>query len=406
MTALHLDIGINHVLFAVIASATVLVAWSPLRRWFLVAFGLASLIMIGSWLSLEEVLAATVFLAPPYLVTAYLWGRPDRAEKLPVIGLSVAYVVATFIILRRYDWLGGTSLFDHGLVIIGLSYMLFRVIHLLIEAPYLQHHRFGLWRYVSYVTAFWTLLSGPIQRYDSFSQGLATIGRPTDAEALAAAHRTVNGLIKAFIFAPLFLPLTDPNLLRAPDADWVDFALVYYAYPIYLYLNFSGYTDAMIGISRLCGMKTMPENFNRPYLARNIQDFWTRWHISFGLWIKAFLFTPLMKRLVAAGGRGRENTMMALAVIITFLIVGAWHGTTYSFLLFGLLHGLGVMVAALWGGFLAKRLGRKGRKAFESHPAVRTVAILLCIHYVFATLTLVPNDLDTLVGALRVFFGG
>ena len=402
MTALPSDIGVNHVLFAVAASALIMLAWSRWQRGFLWALGGISLLVLASWLSWGEAVAAVVFLAPPYLAAAYLWGRPEKGA-MPVIGWVVAYQVVAFIILRRYDWLGGTTLFNHHLAIIGLSYMLFRVIHLVVEAPYLGHQPFGPWRYITYVTAFWTLLSGPIQRYDAFCQGLGSVGRPTDAEAMAMAHRTVNGLIKAFVVAPLFLPLSNLDLLRAPNAGWADFAIVFYAYPIYLYLNFSGYTDVMIGVSRLCGMKTMPENFNRPYLSRNIQDFWTRWHISFGLWIKAFVFTPVMKRLIAAGGRGRENLMMVLAVVFTFLVVGAWHGTAYSFLVFGLLHGLGVVAAAIWGGFLKRWLGRQGRKAFESHVVVRALAILLCFHYVCATLALVPNDLGNLVETLRLF---
>jgi D-alanyl-lipoteichoic acid acyltransferase DltB (MBOAT superfamily) len=186
----------------------------------------------------------------------------------------------------------------------------------------------------------------------------------------------------------------------------VDFVIVFYSYPIYLYLNFSGYTDVVIAISRLCGMTTMPENFNRPYLARNVQDFWTRWHMSFSTWIRDYVFTPLSKRLVAATVPGRAEAMLAVAVVLTFIIVGAWHGTTLSFVIFGLLHGFAVIVATLYGSILKRLLGSARRRAFESHRATHAVSVVACFHFVCATLALINNGLGDISRALGFFFAG
>lgn len=393
-------IAVQHVGFALIAGGMILLAWSRWKGLFPPAFFAANLVMMASWLDGPAAVALLLFLLPAYAAARHLWGRRERAEGW-VIPVAVAVQTVAFILLRRYlPWP------DHPIAIVGLSYMLFRTIHLVIEAPYLGHFPLTAARYFSYVTAFWTLLSGPIQRYDDHCNGLANVGRPADPEALAAAHRAVNGLIKAFVLAPVFLKASDIGLLGGPEANWIDFAIVFYAYPIYLYLNFSGYTDTMIGVARLCGFTTLPENFNRPWLARNVQEFWTRWHMSFGVWIRAYLFTPVMKRLVTLGGSGRENPMMAASVILTFLIVGAWHGTTANFLVFGALHGLGVLTASGWGALLGRRLGKKGRKEFLARPWVRRLATVLCFHYVCATLALVPNDLNGLAAALKAFFAG
>ncbi|MEO5335358.1 MAG: hypothetical protein H7841_00480 [Magnetospirillum sp. WYHS-4] len=398
-------IGADSAPFAFMALGMVLLAWSRWRHLFSSVFLAASLAILATWLKPWDVISLAGFLVPPYLAARHLWGRKDRAG-LPMASVVIAVQVAAFVVLRRYEILGGLPFMDHPVAVVGLSYMLFRVLHLVIEAPYLGHLPFGLASYLSYVLAFWTLLSGPIQRYDAFVVGMAAVGRPAAAEALAAAHRAVNGLIKAFLLAPVFLKASDIALLKAPEATWLDAATVFYAYPVYLYLSFSGYTDLMISIGRLCGAATLPENFDRPYLARNIKDFWGRWHMSFGAWIKAYIFNPLSKRLVAASPPGKDGPALAAAVIATFVVVGVWHGTTINFVVFGLLHGMAIIGTELYGRLLKARLGRAGRKAFEAHPATRALATVLCFHFVCATILLFPNSLGDLGEVLEIFLKG
>lgn len=403
MIAMPGPIGADSGAFAFVAVGLVLLAWSRWAKAFPAAFLAAGLVILATWLKPLDALALAGFLVPPYLVTRRLWGRKDRAAS-SLATLVITAEVAIFVILRRYELLSGLSFLDHPVSIVGLSYMLFRVIHLMVEAPYMGHLPFGPGPYLSYVLAFWTLLSGPIQRYDAFRKGMEQVGRPEAPEALAAAHRGVNGLIKAFLLAPIFLKASDIGLLKAPDAGWLDLAVVFYAYPIYLYLSFSGYTDLVIAIARLCGFTTLPENFDRPYLARNVQDFWGRWHMSFGAWIKAYIFVPLSKRLVAASPPALAGLALAVSVVVTFVIVGAWHGTTFNFIVFGLLHGAGVIVTEIYGRLLKSGLGRQKRKAFESHPATRTMAVFLCFHFVCATILLFPNSLGGLAEAFSAFF--
>ncbi len=398
-------VSVNHLSFAVLAGGIILVAWSRWRALFVHALAAVSVAMIATWLSPLALAALVMFLAPPYVAAKLVWGQEDRATAW-VVPIVVAWQVLLFIYLRRYEWAEFAGWLDHPVAVIGLSYTLFRVVHLVVEAPYLGHLALTPMRYTAYVIAFWTLISGPIQRYDSFIGGLATISRPSAEEGLAHAHRAVNGLIKAFLIAPIFLKGSDLAGLAAAGAGWVDFAIVFYSYPAYLYLNFSGYTDVVIAVSRLCGMTTMPENFNRPYLARNVQDFWTRWHMSFSTWIRHYVFTPLSKRLVAATVPGREGAMLAVAVVLTFAIVGAWHGTTMSFVVFGLLHGLAVIAAAFYGNILKRFLGNARRRAFENHRATRALSVVACFHFVCATLALINNGLGDISRALNLFFAG
>jgi D-alanyl-lipoteichoic acid acyltransferase DltB (MBOAT superfamily) len=393
--------------FAVLAGCLVAAAWSTrLRPYFPLILGVISMILLATWLDLYEAMALVLFLIPPFLVARYLWGRPDRSTRALLVTV-IAWEVLVFLVVRRYEWLDVAAWagFTQVVAVIGLSYMLFRAIHLVIEAPYLGGLPMGPWDYFTYVCAFWTLLSGPIQRYEDFRKGLEGLRRPETRDALAACHRIVNGLIKAFVLAPVFLAGADVQALARPDAGWLDFTAVFYGYPFYLYLNFSGYTDAMIGLGRLCGFDTLPENFNWPYLSRNIQDFWGRWHISFGVWIRSYVFSPLCKQLLTWTRGRRPNLMTAIAVLVTFVLVGMWHGTTTSFLVFGILHGAAVVVVAVYGGLLKASLPKDRRKAFLAHPATRTAAVLVTFHFTCATMLLFASPLPTVLGSVGTFMG-
>lgn len=402
-------IGINPIsadslAFATVALGMIALAWSRASRWFPVGLALGSFIVLGTWLAPLDIAALALFIVPPYFAIQRLWGRKQRTVSGTVITM-VVWEVLFFIYLRKYEWIGDVSWLDHPVAIVGLSYILFRVIHLIVEAPNLGHLPFSPLKYGTYIFAFWTLLSGPIQRYEAFVQGMETVGRPEFDDALAAAHRAVNGLIKAFVIAPIFLRSSGIGALTSTDANWMDGVIVLYSYPIYLYLNFSGYTDVVIAVARLCGVKTLPENFNRPYFARNLTDFWSRWHISFGIWIRHYVFTPLSKSLLGATPPAANNAMLAISVVVTFIIVGAWHGTTLNFLVFGLLHAGGIIVVTFYGGILKSFLGRKRRKEFESHIVVRTFSTVLCFHFVAATVLLFPNSVSNLTLTLTHFWG-
>ena len=183
--------------------------------------------------------------------------------------------------------------------------MLFRQIHVLVDASQGQVERLSLWSYVNYQVNLFTILAGPIQRYQDFDEQWRTL-----APALADLHellqdcmRLLIGVVKIGLIAPFFYRGWDELQVAVVNhhvAGWkfiVEFLVVFYFYPMYLYFNFAGYCDIVIAACRLLGMR-LPENFNRPYLARNVIDFWTRWHITLGTWIRDYLFLPMYKPVV------------------------------------------------------------------------------------------------------------
>ncbi len=275
----------------------------------------------------------------------------------------------------------------HVIRIMGLSYIFFRQIHVLVDAAQGQIKRLSLWSYVNYQISLFTILAGPIQRFQDFDEQWRTLD-PVLAdlhELLMNCQRLLWGVIKIALIAPFFYKGWDElavQVAAGQHSGWkcaVYFAVVFYFYPIYLYCNFAGYCDIVIAANRFFGMR-LPENFNRPWLARNVIEFWTRWHITLGTWIRDYLFMPMYKPVVERWPDRAQNWAW-LFYFLAFVVAGAWHGTTLNFLLYGVWQGAGVSATKIYETWLLRRRGRKGLRQYLESRTTRFVAILVNFHF-------------------------
>ena len=197
-------------------------------------------------------------------------------------------------------------------------------------------------------------------------------------------------MLKIGLIAPLFYKGWDElqgPMVNMHVSGWkylVEFPVVFYFYPIYLYFNFAGYCDIVIAASRFFGMK-LPENFNRPWLARNVIEFWTRWHITLGLWIRDYLFMPMYKPAVERWPK-RAPSLAWIFYFLAFVVAGAWHGGTANFLVYGALQGLGASATKIYENAIIAARGRKGLKEYVKSPGMRFAAILFHLHFQCLTL--------------------
>jgi alginate O-acetyltransferase complex protein AlgI len=226
-------------------------------------------------------------------------------------------------------------------------------------------------QYLASVTFFPTALAGPITRVSSLIpqwnwKGVVLTGE----EGSRALFLIGLGLAKKFLIADY---LGNNLVNRVFDLPTLysggDVLVAVYAYAFQLYYDFSGYSDIAIGAGLLLGIR-LPVNFNSPYRALNIADFWRRWHISFSNWLRDYLYFSL------PGPRTR--IMPYVNLIVTMAIGGLWHGLNWTFLIWGLLHGTGLAGFRLW------QAARKNRVRTES-PAWRFVGALLTFHFVLLT---------------------
>jgi D-alanyl-lipoteichoic acid acyltransferase DltB (MBOAT superfamily) len=295
---------------------------------------------------------------------------------------TVLSVVFVYIWLKKYTWLPETTFLHFPYFTVGLSYIFFRVLHLLIEAGGDGEKRhIGLGTYLLYMLNFTTLLSGPIQRYDAFARDQFA------AEPISLGPRVVGlqlkrivlGFFKVNVLAML-LNLVQINAL-AQIAQPLPLPLKFYAvfrlavvYPFFLYANFSGYIDIVIATAHLMRVR-LPENFDRPFSATSFIDFWNRWHITLSIWLKTYVYNPLLVSLMRRISSPRlEPVFGVLSFFVTFFLVGIWHGRSSEFVFFGLLQGGGVACNKIWQLALTQALGRKAYKSLAGNAVYNALA--------------------------------
>jgi len=163
-------------------------------------------------------------------------------------------------------------------------------------------------------------------------------------------------------------------------------------YYLHLYLSFSGFCDMAIGAAALIGIP-VPENFENPLGARNMKEFWNRWHITLSSWMRDLVFSPLSKFLVGKFGLKLADHAIALTILVTFLLIGIWHGTGLNYALFGLAQAIGVATVHYYTIFLKQRLGRERFKAYNENRWIRAVAVIITFFYYAVTLFFFANTL-------------
>jgi alginate O-acetyltransferase complex protein AlgI len=223
--------------------------------------------------------------------------------------------------------------------------------------------------YLASVSFFPTTLAGPITRVATLLPQWDKAGIVTSEEGGRALFLIGLGLAKKFLIADYLATNLINRVFDLPTLySGGDVLVAVYAYAFQLYYDFSGYTDIAIGSALLLGIR-LPINFNTPYRAENIADFWRRWHISFSNWLRDYLYFSL------PGLRSRWKIFAYLNLVVTMLIGGLWHGVSWTFLTWGLLHGLGL------AGFRAWQAIGGGRNV--ARPAwLRVAGAVLTFHFV------------------------
>lgn len=243
---------------------------------------------------------------------------------------------------------------------LGISFFVFEFVHYLFEVrrggePIRSPLRFAL-----FSIFFPSLVAGPIKRYQQFLSSIDEGCRRFSADNLAAGFRRIGiGYLKKVVIADnltFFIDQQQPHFdALGFGGRWLFVALV----ALRILMDFSGYSDIAIGFARLLGVQ-LPENFNWPYLAHNLQDFWQRWHISLSSWIRDYIYIPL-------GGSRHGTPRRLLNGLIAFGLCGLWHGAAWNFVAWGIYHGVGLGICATYRQ-LPKGVGAVIGALFDKEP--------------------------------------
>lgn len=233
-------------------------------------------------------------------------------------------------------WLGFNGInFTKLLLPIGISFYTFESITYVVDI-YRKVHKpqANFWNYQLYIIFFPKLIAGPIIRYHDFADQLSNhFFSDTYYNRLAGFTRFSIGLGKKILIANVLGSYADEIFgydYSAMDIGTAWLGILCYTFQIYF--DFSGYSDMALGLSRMMGF-SIPENFNSPYISKSITEFWKRWHISLGNWMKNYLYIPL------GGNKVNSKARLYLNLVLVFLASGFWHGASWNFIFWGSFHG-------------------------------------------------------------------
>lgn len=223
---------------------------------------------------------------------------------------------------------------------IGISFYTFQTLSYTIDV-YRGHVKanYNFIDFATYVTLFPQLIAGPIVRYQSIYEELQERSI-TLHKFTAGVERFIIGLSKKMIIANTFAYIADEIFKYPTDTLSMGTAwLGIIAYSFQIYYDFSAYSDMAIGLGKMFGFN-IPENFNYPYIAKSIKDFWRRWHISLSTWFRDYLYIPL-------GGNRVSQARLYFNLIFVFFVTGLWHGASWNFVIWGLFHGAFLIIERL-----------------------------------------------------------
>lgn len=280
----------------------------------------------------------------------YLFGKLIQKNyfKLGRLFLSLAVIsnVLVLFIFKYFDFFRiETERLAHNfglelqlpilliLIPIGISFFTFRNISYVVDLfknKIETKHNFI--DYSLFIAFFPQILSGPLMRAEDFFLQLSK--QPVEnINYKNALGRFLLGLFKKLVIATyLSENIVNPAFAVPENNSVISLWLGMYAYAIVIYADFSGYTDMSIAVSSLLGFQT-PENFDKPYFAQNIQEFWRRWHITLSNWIRDYVYIPL-------GGSRKGKIRTVINILITFALTGLWHGVGGTYIVWGLIHGV------------------------------------------------------------------
>jgi alginate O-acetyltransferase complex protein AlgI len=237
---------------------------------------------------------------------------------------------------------------------IGISFYTFETVTYVVDVyRRVQAPLTRFWDYQLYIILFPKLIAGPIVRYHEIADQIVDRkASETTDNRLLGMFRFIIGLAKKVLIANVLGAEVDRIFALGPAnittaTAWIGII----AYSFQIYYDFSGYSDMAIGIAKMIGF-TFPENFNNPYISRNITEFWRRWHITLGRWMRDYLYIPL------GGSRVKSRYRLFFNLWVVFLLSGLWHGAAWNFVVWGGFHGLFLVLDRLFLIRFSERIGK------------------------------------------------
>lgn len=339
-----------------------------------------------------------------YWAGGYIVATTEKTKRRWALSACCVVCLGTLGLFKYYNFfveslcclfnVNAESLTMRLVLPVGISFFTFQALSYTIDIALGKLKPAASWvEFFTFIAFFPQLVAGPIERATNL---LPQFQRPRQFDFDEATHGLCligYGLFKKMVVADTLALYVDKAFFMPELYSSVTCVIAAFFFALQIYCDFSGYSDVARGVAQLFGFKLMV-NFDRPYLATSFADFWRRWHISLSTWFKDYVYIPLGGNRVTLGKWAR-NTM------IVFLLSGLWHGAAWTFVIWGALHGLFLVVEGWW-----KKVVRKGCRSSESFSrwtlVAKTIGIDLCV--VFAWIFFRAGSFGQLTRYLKMLF--
>jgi alginate O-acetyltransferase complex protein AlgI len=321
--------------------------WTPLAKIWLVTASLA----FYSWWGLAYLPLICISIVINYAIGTALcntaWLSSKARKALLIVGLVfnlglLAYFKYANFFVDNLNAFGAGIQFAHIALPLAISFFTFQKIAYLVDSYRGETVGYNFLNYALFVTFFPQLIAGPIVHHKEIVPQFANrLNWTANTQNIAAGLAILAlGLFKKVIIADNLALWATPGFDTATSLSFTEAWLTSLSYTFQLYFDFSGYTDMAIGAARMFNIR-LPINFNSPYKALDIQDFWRRWHITLSNFLRDYLYIPL-------GGSRVAEPRVCGNLFIVFLLGGLWHGASWMFIIWGALHGAALVIHRLW----------------------------------------------------------
>lgn len=296
----------------------------------------------------------------------------DRVSIFVILSL-VPLVISRILPILEIDYKYG---------FLGISYITFKVMQILVEIKDNMIKEVNFIDYLSFMIFFPTLSSGPIDRSRRFIKDIEkTISKTEYLDNLGKGIEYIlQGLVYKIILSQLIFDKI--NIISEATYTTKNLTIYMYLYGFYLFFDFAGYSLMAVGVSKIFGIDT-PMNFNKPFLAKDMKDFWNRWHMSLSHWFRDFVFSRLVFAMFKKKIFKSSLTTAMVAYIVNMTLMGVWHGINFSYLLYGLYHGI---ILAITEYFQKTKFykNNKNKKWFEYSSIFITFNLVMFGFFIFS----------------------
>jgi alginate O-acetyltransferase complex protein AlgI len=389
----------NSLAFIVFFASIVFLYWALPHRFRLWVMLGASYLFYASEIPKYAILLASVTLVA-YAASIKIEEEQDKRKKALVLAFGLIVLFGTLICMKYLNFFSFTLQAGLGLfgidfkgfiwdiaLPIGISFFTFQATSYMIDVYRGQMKaEKSLAGFALYISFFPQLVAGPIERTKSLLPQLFSEKKFNYEESVGGVGLILWGLFKKVVVADRVSSFVREVFTVPQGYNIYAYVMATLFFAFQIYCDFSGYTDIAMGAARILGIK-LTENFRRPYLSKSIPEFWRRWHITLSTWFKDYVYIPL-------GGNRVSVPRWYLNLMIVFFIAGLWHGDSFTFLLWGGLHGIYMVSYAVLekpGNELAEAVGLTKRKRLFDAVKILITFSLVCFAWMFFISSSVDN---------------